>query len=163
MVHDGREAAIERMLSEHGDRLLRLCYLLLSDIQLAEDALQETFLRAFKGLDAFRGDSGEATWLTRIAINACRDLQRGSWFRRVDRRAEPPERGVPFDEPDDSLVREIRRLPLSLRRPLVLFYYQDMNTHEIAQALGISGGAVATRLHRARAMLKDRMKGWDAP
>ena len=67
----GAAAEIKRMLDEYGAGLLRLCCLYLKDFSLAEDALQETFLNAFRGLDAFQGRSSEKTWLTRIAINAC--------------------------------------------------------------------------------------------
>ena len=65
----GREEAIVRMVNEWQLPLLRLCYIQLQDKGLAEDAVQETFIRAFRALDTFRGDCSEKTWLTRIAIN----------------------------------------------------------------------------------------------
>ena len=66
------EQALERMVDEHGARLLRLCYLRLQDRALAEDALQDTFVKAWRAYPEFRQDSSEITWLTAIALNCCR-------------------------------------------------------------------------------------------
>ena len=84
-----RDQTIERLITQHQTSLLRLCYVQLQDQALAEDAVQETFLKAYKGFDSFRGDSSEKTWLTRIAVNTCRDFQRGGWFKHTDRRVTP--------------------------------------------------------------------------
>ena len=67
---------IEEMIARYGGEILRLCLLYLGDRQLAEDAFQETFVKAWKGRDAFRGESSEKTWLSRIAVNTCRDMLR---------------------------------------------------------------------------------------
>ena len=67
---------LEQAILTHGDNLLRLCFLYLHDRQLAEDAVQETFLRAYRGYGRFRGDSNEKTWLTRIAVNLCKSALR---------------------------------------------------------------------------------------
>ena len=81
---------IEEMIARYGDDILRLCLLYLGDRQLAEDAFQETFVKAWKGRDAFRGESSEKTWLSRIAVNTCRDMLRSGWFRLM-KRSEPVE------------------------------------------------------------------------
>ena len=77
----GMRVTIEELIDQHGDGILRLCLLFLGDRQLAEDAFQETFLRAWKHLPGFRGDSSPKTWLTRIALNTCRSMLRTGWFR----------------------------------------------------------------------------------
>lgn len=79
------EETINRMIQTYEKDLLRLCCTYLKDVSLAEDAVQETFLKAYKHLHAFRGESSEKTWLIRIAINACRDVQRTNWFRNLPR------------------------------------------------------------------------------
>ena len=61
---------LERIVNEYGDALLRMCFLYLKDHAMAEDAVQETFLRAFRHQDDFQGKSSVKTWITRIAINA---------------------------------------------------------------------------------------------
>ena len=85
----GREAALDRLVAEHQTALVRMCCLCLGDASLAEDAAQETFLKAYRALDGFRGECDEKTWLMRIAINTCRDMRRSRWTRHVDRRVTP--------------------------------------------------------------------------
>ena len=75
------EEMLAHMVAEYEVILLRTCYMYLHDKALAEDATQETFLKAYKALDSFRGESSEKTWLMRIAMNTCRDMKRSAWFR----------------------------------------------------------------------------------
>ena len=79
------EQVFTGLVSEHQTSLLRMCYLILHDSGLAEDAVQETFVKAYRALPAFRGQSNHKTWLMRIAINTCRDMQRGSWLKHISR------------------------------------------------------------------------------
>ena len=147
------DSAFEELVSQNQDKLLRTCYLYLRDRQLAEDAVQETFLKAYRSLQAFRGDRSQKTWLTRIAINTCRDLYRSEWFRHMDRRMTPedlPECGAPFSSREESLIVEVMRLPRRLREVTLLYYYHGMDERDIAEALSISRSAVSDRLSRAR-------------
>ena len=110
----GRKEAIVRMVNEWQLPLLRLCYIQLQDKGLAEDAVQETFIKAFRALDTFRGDCSEKTWLTRIAINTCRDMRRGSWFRHIDRKVSLemlPEAAVQPAEEKLDLTIAVMNLP----------------------------------------------------
>lgn len=150
---------IGRLMDEHGDSLLRLCCLYLHDAHLAEDAVSETFFKAYLHWSDFRGGASEKTWLTRIAINTCNSMRRGAWFRRVRVMDRLPEQPVPFELPDDTLSSEIARLPLKLRQVVLLFYYQGLETREIAGLLGISENAVSVRLVRARAKLRTTLTG----
>ncbi|MBQ4074416.1 MAG: sigma-70 family RNA polymerase sigma factor [Clostridia bacterium] len=81
-----REEKLSQMVMQYEESLIRMCAVYLQDIQLAEDAVQDTFVKAYKHLHSFRGDSSEKTWLMKIAINTCRDIRRQSWHRYVDRR-----------------------------------------------------------------------------
>ena len=158
------DSAFEELVSQNQDKLLRTCYLYLRDRQLAEDAVQETFLKAYRSLPAFRGDSSQKTWLTRIAINTCRDLYRSEWFRHMDRRMTPedlPECGAPFSSREESLIVEVMCLPRRLREVTLLYYYHGMDERDIAEALGISRSAVSDRLSRARRKLKGMIEGRD--
>lgn len=148
---------LSRMLRAHQSSLLQLCYALLHDQSLAEDAVQETFLKAYRGLSCFRGDSSEKTWLTSIAVNVCRDLKRNAWFRFVDRRITPDMLPEPAQEafPEDGIVTAaVMNLPIRLREVVLLYYYQELNSTEIAAALHISHQAVSERLRRARRKLR---------
>lgn len=77
---------LTRLVRQYQTDLLRICYIQLHDTALAEDAVQETYLKAYRSMPAFRGDCSEKTWLMRIAVNVCRDMLRSAWFRHLDRR-----------------------------------------------------------------------------
>ena len=137
--------------------LLRLCFAYLHDRAMAEDAVQETFLKAYRALPAFKGGSSEKTWLSRIAINTCRDMRRSGWFRHTDRSVTPdmlPEPSVQPSPGDDAVTLAVMALPIRLRESVLLYYFQDMNASEIASVLGISQQAVSGRLSRARDKLR---------
>ena len=155
------EREIERLMDVYGRSLKRMCCLYLKDASLAEDAAQETFLRAWRHLGDFRRESSEKTWLMRIAMNVCRDMLRTSWFRRMDRRVTPEELPL-VSEPEEErplLAQEVMALPAKYREPILLYYYQGMNTKDMAEALGISFNTAKSRLLRARALLKTRLEG----
>ena len=81
-----REEWLEKAMAQWEVPLLRTCYLLLRDAALAEDAVQDTFVKAWKAWDHYRGEASEKTWLMRIAVNCCRDIRRGRWFLHIDRK-----------------------------------------------------------------------------
>ncbi|MFV0413086.1 MAG: sigma factor [Oscillospiraceae bacterium] len=72
------------MMDSYGNSLLRLCFMYLKDMPMAEDAVQETFFKVYKNYGKFDGGNGEKTWITRIAINVCKDMLRSAWNRRVN-------------------------------------------------------------------------------
>ena len=159
-----RDQTIERLILQFQTPLLRLCYIQLQDRALAEDAVQETFLKAYKGFASFRGDCSEKTWLTRIAVNTCRDFRRGGWFRHTDRRITPemlPVGAIQPETEDLDLSLSVMKLPRKLRETILLYYYQDMNTEEIAETLGIAQSTVSNRLRRGREKLRKMLEGRD--
>lgn len=150
---------IARLMNEHGNSIIRLCAMYLNDTSLAEDAAQETFLRAYRALDRFRGDSTPRTWLTRIAINICKDLSHKRKRQPVvlDRLPEIEGNDASYD---DSIIREVMALPEKYRAVILLRYYQELSLEEAAQVLHITRNAVSQRLLRAKAMLKMRIETW---
>ena len=145
------------LMEQYEKDLLRMCSVYLRDRSLAEDAVQETFLKAYQSWDRFRNECDAKTWLMRIAINTCRDYRRSAWFRHMDRRITPeelPPAVVPIEEPHVELTLAIMRLPLHLKEVTILHYYQDMTTREIADTLNIAQSTVSTRLNRARTKLR---------
>lgn len=158
----GRNEAIERMVKEWQLPLLRLCYIQLHDKTLAEDAVQETFVKAFRGWTQFRGQSSEKTWLTKIAVNTCTDMQRGAWFRHTDRRVTPemlPEAIIQPTETNLDLTLAVMNLPKKYREAIMLYYYQDMDVREIGTVLGIAQSSVSNRLKKGREMLRKALEG----
>ena len=162
-TNEERRQWLEAAMEKYEESLLRLCFAYLKDRALAEYAAQETFLKAFRGLSKYRGDSDEKTWLTRIAMNTCRDIRRSAWFRHVDRGAgldSLPEPSIPFTPRDDTLVRSIMGLARRHREVILLHYYQDLTVQEIASVLGLSRSAVYNRLEKAQSILKSELKEW---
>ena len=150
-----KEDRLRGMMATYKQDLLHMAYVYLRDAALAEDAVQETFIKAYRAMDSFRGESGEKTWLTRIAINTCKDMRRAAWFRYVDRSVtldDIPD--APLDERDSALMNEIIRLPRKQMEVVLLYYYQEIGEGEIAQMLGIAVSTVSTRLKRARESLR---------
>ena len=158
-----QDEAFERLMDQYGTSLLRMCALYLRDVQLAEDAVQETFLKTWRGLNTFRGDCSELSWLTRIAINVCRDMLRTSWFRHIDRRTDIaylPECAQTDAYPDSTVLAEVIRLPHRQREVVLLRYYQGMTLQETADALHIGLSTVKQRQHKANQILRKRLKEW---
>lgn len=141
--------------------LLRTCCALLGDADLARDAVQETFVKAYRALPSFRGGSSEKTWLFRIAMNVCRDMKRGSWFRIIDRRVsleDLPEPAVNPSGEEHEVMTAILSLPDRERWIVLMYYYNSMTLQEIAEALGVSQPAVSKRLKKAKERLQTMLK-----
>lgn len=158
-----REETLRRLMSLYKNDLMRLSYVYLKDAALAEDAVQETFIKAYQSLDGFRGASGERTWLTRIAINTCKDMKRNSWFRLFDRRVsldQLPEKFWSFLTEDDGwLMEDILNLPDREKDVVLMYYYQGMSVREIGDALNLNASSVSKRLEKARRRLRGILEG----
>ena len=150
----------ERWMREYGDGILRQCFLFLGDREQAEDAAQETFVRAWRCYGDFQGEASERTWLTAIAANVCRNILRSPWNRRRVDLAFLEDRPVTAEEPDDTVLRAVLSLPAKYRQVVVLYYYRECSTGEIADMLELPQGTVSVRLKRARERLKPVLKEW---
>ena len=160
---EDREERLRRLMAQHKSDLMRICYVYLTDEALAEDAVQETFIKAYRALDSFRGEAKEKTWLTSIAVNVCKDMKRNSWFRLVDRRVSLdalPERIQQSLSPwDGELLEDVMNLPTKEKDVVLMYYYQGMTVEEIAEALGCSKATVSKRMIKARSRLRGLMEG----
>ncbi|HYG57907.1 MAG TPA: sigma-70 family RNA polymerase sigma factor [Symbiobacteriaceae bacterium] len=160
-----REQALQRLVEAHGNTVLHLAYMYLKDRDLAEDVFQEVFTRVYLQLHTFRGEASPKTWICRITVNLCRDKLRSWTARRVLLMGEDLLRSMAggAEETEDAVLAEadrgavmeaIMRLPMEYREAVLLYYYEEMDTKEVATALGLSEGTLRSRLHRARARLK---------
>lgn len=152
-----REELLRRLMDEFEIPIRRMCCVYLRDEQLAADAVQETFLKAYLALDGFRGDSSEKTWLIRIAVNVCHSMRRSGWMRYVDRRItldKLPEPAANADYGLTELTLDIMRLPQKLIDVVLLHDYQGFTVRETAQLLGIPHQTVNSRLQKAHQLLR---------
>ena len=153
-----REQKLEAWLTAYGDAVLRMCFVYLADRHLAEDALQDTFLKAWRRMDSFeaRGGASAKTWIMRIAINTCKDYRRSAWFRHVD--MEKAIEDIPLAAPDVTgesrvLFLDVMRLPPRLKQVILLYHFHNLTMAETAEALHISRQAVQYRLKKAYQLL----------
>ena len=154
--------AVARMYETYKQSVYRLCLIYLKDRSLAEDAMQDTFLKALRAYPGFRGDCAEKTWLVRIGINVCRDYQRTAWLRHN-------RKGVSLDDIVDTLpaepayradadvVQAVAHLPQKLKEVILTRYYERLTLEETAAALGLSLSAVNTRIRKAKTLLKKEL------
>lgn len=162
----GDTAAYERLYRQHAPRLFAVLWRLCGGQQArAEDALQDTFLQAWKALPAFRFDSSVATWLHRLAVNAALMELRGNarhdseHDRLDDADAHPSELRV-HDRcagTERDLERALATLPPRARAVLVLHDIEGWKHHEIATQLQMAVGSSKAQLHRARGLLRARL------
>ena len=158
------DGIIDRIVNEWQLPLLRLCFIQLRDRTMAEDAVQETFIKAFRTWGSYRGECSEKTWLVRIAMNTCKDMRRGGWSRHTNRNVSPemlPETVAQPSEDRLELTLAVMNLPVKFREAIILYYYQDMDTVEIGKALGITQPSVSNRLKRGRELLRKALEGRD--
>ena len=153
---------LDRLMEQYGSSLLRMSAIYLKDADLAQDAVQETFIKAYRHMNDYRGDSSEKTWLTSICVNTCRDILRTAWFRHTSRMDLDtlPERPADYKFPDNTVLTEVMRLPAKYREVILLRYYEGLKLKEVADALGLTDGKVRSRLNKANEILRDRLKEW---
>lgn len=164
----GDAAAFERLVEHHQGAIFRMCRSMLGDRTEAEDAAQETFVRAWQSLPRFDTRRSFGPWLRGIAANVCLQAlrRRGVHERRQssleERAVEPaaPQEGE-VSALAERAVEALRALDETYRLPLTLFYLEDATVADVAAALGLSAGAVRVRLHRGREKLREMLM--DAP
>lgn len=149
----GDKEAFAQLIDQNRQMLYNTALLVLRQEDDALDALQDAILACWENLPSLRKDRYFKTWLVKILLNKCRDVQRGkSHFAYVE---ELPESG---DEPDWDTSMDVRRTMDKLGENdqllLSLFYYDDFSVRQIADALSLSEGAVRTRLTRSRERFK---------
>lgn len=174
-LRGGDDRAYERLVSEHGGRMLAVARRMLRNEEEARDALQEAFVLAFRGLPRFAGESRLGTWLHRIVVNAAlmklrrqrsrpeesieellpAFLEDGHAAHSYSDWPESADRLLEREEVRQRVRASIDRLPVTYRTVLLLRDIEELDTGEVANALGISPNAVKVRLHRARQALRE--------
>ena len=158
-TEDACEQTLVRLMQQYGDGIKRMCCVYLRDLGAAEDAAQETFIKAYDHIEALlRGEiMNERAWLSRIAINTCKDMLRSSWMRHIDRRRaieELPLAAPPQHQESLELTEAILALPPKLKDIVLLHFYQGLSLRTCAQILGISAPTASRYLAQATRRLK---------
>ncbi len=174
-VTDGHQAAFTVIVQRHQDRIHNLVTRMVGSAEDARDLTQDVFIKAYQNLDRFRGSSSLYTWLFRIAVNTSLSHRRKrkrvhlSWPPRddADDGRQPgwadPAAGDPSDplmtaETEQIVQEALDTLDAEHRTVVVLRDIQHFDYREIAEILDVPPGTVKSRLHRARLMLRDRLR-----
>jgi RNA polymerase sigma-70 factor (ECF subfamily) len=172
----GDETAFGELVEAHERMVYQLAYHLLADHNEALDLSQEVFLRVFRTLHSFRGQSSLRTWIYRIVVNQARNRQR--WWRRRHRAAQvsidehersrgelaspshtsAPDRLFRQKEVASRLWRALEDLPFDQRTAIVLREIEGLSYEEISYSLGVAVGTVKSRLARAREALRSQLR-----
>ena len=159
----GDRAAFAGIVQRWQGRLVNLAWRFCRDRMTAEDMAQEAFVKAFRALHTFRGDSSFSTWLIAVAINTYRSCLR----ERPPHTADIESTQAATHEPDafarlhdreraDLLRQTVLTLPVKYREAIVLYYFEEMDLAETARILAIPEGTLKARLHRGRQLLRRR-------
>jgi RNA polymerase sigma-70 factor (ECF subfamily) len=159
-ARQGDHRAFGELVGVYDDRLRRLAYRLLGSRRRMDDALQEAYVKAYRGLPDFEGRSSLGTWLHRITYNACLDVL------RTEERREAAPLEVVGDRPDPGpglagrvaeradLAVALAKLPPDQRAAVLLVDAEGYDYESAGDILGVARGTVASRLHRAREALR---------
>ena len=162
----GEESAIERLILQYQDGVYRLVFSVLNDSVEANEATQDTFIAALSALESYREQASFKAWLFTIALNISRNrLRKRKTLARLNealqiifrvqiQKIPSPEDAVIQNEKDAALWRALKKLGEKQRIPIVLRYFHDFSSAEIAEILGISEGTVHSRLHTGRERLR---------
>lgn len=169
---DGRLVAYEELVRRWSGRVLAMCHSRVRCAHAAEDLAQETLLRGFRALRTLEDTEKFGPWLRGIARRACLD-----WLKRKQTSQTPfsvleangnpetllaSEPSNPLDELEHNdelalIIREAESLPDELCEVLMLYYYNEVTYHELAELLGVSAATVNARLTKARTLLRTRL------
>ncbi|WLD94254.1 sigma-70 family RNA polymerase sigma factor [Alkalihalobacillus sp. AL-G] len=164
-----KEERLEWLMEEYGHSVIRLAYTYVKQKQLAEDIAQDVFIKCYEKMDDFREESSYKTWLYRITVNKCKDFIK-SWsyknvmvteffsskWRRIDTTAEME---MLVNEENQYIAEKVISLPIKLREVIILHYYEEMKIEEISSLINVNRNTVKSRMHRARSLLKNMLKG----
>lgn len=172
----GNKAHARLLFERYKGYVWRLIWNIIRDAEITSDLTQDTFIRAFKGLPKFKGESSFKTWLSRIAVNVCRDhvgsMKRRHWEARIstdDPESPPIEKAAPgqlaknplhellHEERKNKVYEAIDRLPVD-HQITILLWIERQSYKEISKITNTSRKTVGTRIHYAKMKLRDRLK-----
>jgi RNA polymerase sigma-70 factor, ECF subfamily len=174
-VLKGDQSAYGEIVEIYKDKVFQLCYRILGNRHEAEDMAQEAFIRAYVNISSFNIDLKFSTWLYRIATNLCIDRIRKkkpdyyldaevsgtdglTMYSQVASDTVLPEDEVESLELQETIQREITKLPEKYRSVIVLKYIEELSLNEISEILDIPLGTVKTRIHRGREALRHQLR-----
>lgn len=158
------EQMFQQVMQEHSDYLLKLAYFYVKDWPAAEDIIQEVFLSFYRKFEQFEERSSLKTYLAKMTINRSKDYLKSWRYRKhmlTNTFLNPAKKGrnrVVEQDEKLEIADAVLQLPLKYREVIIYYYFEELSVLEVAQILSISDNTVKTRLRKARALLKVRLK-----
>ena len=156
---------LENLIELYGSDVLRIATLYTQNPNIAEDIFQDVFFKVNKSIYSFKGNSSEKTWIIRITINTCKDYLKSAWKKKVVSIENLPKSYLEdaldnniSSENSNLIMKEILSLPIKYKEVIILYYYKEFSTLEIAKILRIPESTVRTRMKRARELLKEKLE-----
>lgn len=174
-VIKGDQDAYAEVVEMYKDKVFHVCFRMLGNRHEAEDIAQEAFLRAYVNINSFNIELKFSTWLYRIATNLCIDRIRKkkpdyyldaevagtdglNMYSQIASDSRLPEEEVQSLELQETIQREISKLPEKYRSVIVLKYIEELSLNEISEILNLPLGTVKTRIHRGREALRNQLR-----
>lgn len=170
-VLNGEHQAFGHLVTRYQGMVYRVCVKITGEAESAKDMAQEVFIKAYKALPSFRGQSSFSTWLYRIAYRTCLDWKRANdreWRHRSSAdytendwvTAQTPEQEVLEQETSAELGENVNSLAEPYRSVVQLYYFQRNSYQEIAEQKGVSVKTIESQLYRARQMMRRQREEW---
>ena len=151
------ESVVSAWYDAYGTDILRYCFMMLGNRTDAEDATQETFLKAWRNIGRYEARNGcsPKSWIIRIAGNTCRDYLRRAWHRYESRLITPEDLQKLGNAPDENreLIMDVMNLPEKYREVVLLVFMQGLTVREAAECMQTSASTISRRLEKARKMI----------
>ncbi|MBU9710586.1 sigma-70 family RNA polymerase sigma factor [Bacillus tamaricis] len=156
------------MMDAYGERLTKLAFNYVKEWSLAQDVVQDVFVRCYTKYDSIGEIQSVKAWLFRLTINQCKDVIKsasfkrnilgGSLFHKTEGKDTSPEITAIKRNEDEVLSQCVLNLPIKYREVILLFYYEELSLEEICQLLTLNTNTVKTRLRRGRKKLKTALE-----
>ena len=155
------EISRQEMVEKYFDMVFRLALSQTKSRDFSDEVVQDVFLRFLKQDKPFESEEHIKAWLIRVTINCSKSMFTNTWFKRTEGLDENME--IAFEDKEESDVfYATQELPPKYRAVIHLFYYEDMSVEKIAETLDLKESTVKSQLHRAREMLREKLKrGYD--
>ncbi|MGL4741447.1 MAG: RNA polymerase sigma factor [Sarcina sp.] len=158
------DKAFDYLLDIYGDDILKFCYMKTSDVNIAEDLTQEIFIKIFKYIGKFKGDSSLKTWIYKISLNICREYYRKNkkvtYFDEQVTKESDIEDEFDLEEEileliDNAVIASaLAKIKIDYRDIIYMFYYKDFTIKDIAKILDENENTIKTKLRRGRTALE---------
>jgi RNA polymerase sigma-70 factor, ECF subfamily len=162
-VYTSHDDFLDHIVHSLGNDIYRLSYTYVKNKEIAEDLTQDILLKCYKSYESFRGDSSLKTWVMRITINTCKDYLRSGYTKYITLsdivlkltkgKDKSPEQIMLEQHEINELTAKILELPIKCREVLLLYYFNELTTKQVADILQKNENTIKSRLKRAKELL----------